>query len=200
MGYSDRVKQSRKNRKLNLIKVYGGKCSLCGQDKCADALAFHHINSEDKLFEISSGNCHKIEDDLAESKKCLLVCNNCHSEIHAGLQEGQDLFKYQVIDEEFAQSLIPKSHQNLLCSECGKPITIYSSTGLCASCVQKLHRTIERPNREELKEKIRTQSFLSIGKDYNVTDNAIRKWCKTYNLPNTKKEINKISEEDWKNI
>ena len=50
MGYSDRVKQSRKNRKLNLIKVYGGKCSLCGQDKCVDALSFHHIKPEDKLF------------------------------------------------------------------------------------------------------------------------------------------------------
>ncbi len=54
--------------------------------------------------------------------------------------------------------------------------------------------------REELKEMIRTESFLSIGKRFEVSDNAIRKWCVRYNLPKTKKEILNFSDEEWKLI
>ena len=35
---------------------------------------------------------------------------------------------------------------------------------------------------------------------YNVTDNTIRKWCKNYNLPFTKKEIKNLSNESWSKI
>lgn len=51
--------------------------------------------------------------------------------------------------------------------------------------------------REELKKKIRTQSFLSIGKEFNISDNAIRKWCDKFNLPRTKKEIKSYSDKEW---
>jgi len=47
---------------------------------------------------------------------------------------------------------------------------------------------------------IRTESFLSIGKRFEVSDNAIRKWCVRYNLPKTKKEILNFSDEEWKLI
>ena len=54
--------------------------------------------------------------------------------------------------------------------------------------------------REELKKLIRTQPFTQIAKQYQVTDNAIKKWCDKFNLPRTKKEIKTYSDEDWKNI
>lgn len=44
-------------------------------------------------------------------------------------------------------------------------------------------RKVDRPNRDELKKLIRNNSFLGLAKQFNVSDNAIRKWCKTYNLP-----------------
>ena len=46
----------------------------------------------------------------------------------------------------------------------------------------------------------RNDSFLSIGKQYGVTDNAIRKWCKVYGLPYKVSKIKKISDEEWENI
>ena len=55
-------------------------------------------------------------------------------------------------------------------------------------------------NRGELKDMIRTKPFTSIAKDFGVSDNAIRKWCDKYNLPRTKKEINKYTDEEWNNI
>lgn len=58
----------------------------------------------------------------------------------------------------------------------------------------KKQRKVERPSKEELEVLIKTESFLEIGRKYDVSDNAIRKWCKDYNLPFTKKEINKCYE------
>lgn len=59
-------------------------------------------------------------------------------------------------------------------------------------------RKVERPSREEFKELIRTISFTEIGQKYGVTDNAVRKWCDFYDLPRRKKDINIISDENWK--
>ena len=61
-------------------------------------------------------------------------------------------------------------------------------------------RKVERPCREDLKGLIRNKSFSEIGRLYNVSDNAIRKWCKRYNLPTRKMDINAISDEDWTKI
>lgn len=47
---------------------------------------------------------------------------------------------------------------------------------------------------------IRTMPFTMIAKEYNVSDNAIRKWCDSYNLPRRKADINNFTDEEWENI
>ena len=70
----------------------------------------------------------------------------------------------------------------------------------CSQC-SRIALKKEKPiSREELKELIRTSNFTAIGKQYEVTDNAIRKLCVSYNLPKTTKEIKAISNEDWTKI
>ena len=68
------------------VSYLGEKCSLCGYDTCIDALEFHHIDPTQKDFGISykgiTRSWDKIKDEL---DKCVLVCSNCHKEIHAGL-------------------------------------------------------------------------------------------------------------------
>jgi uncharacterized protein YjcR len=54
--------------------------------------------------------------------------------------------------------------------------------------------------REELKKLIRIMPFTQIGQKFNVSDNAIRKWCDKYNLPHKSSEIKKISNDEWENI
>lgn len=54
--------------------------------------------------------------------------------------------------------------------------------------------------REELKQRIRQFSFSEIGKNCNVSDNAVRKWCDKYGLPRRKKDINSYSNEEWDKI
>jgi len=76
----------RQRTKLKLIEYKGGKCQKCQYDKCVQALEFHHLNPKEKDFTIS-GKSWSFEKLKKESDKCVLVCNRCHTEIHAGLHE-----------------------------------------------------------------------------------------------------------------
>lgn len=85
------VSKQRKKNKLWLINKYGGKCVICGYNKYAGALQFHHLKKEEKKFGISeNGLCRRKEELLNESKKCILVCANCHSEIENDLNSQVD--------------------------------------------------------------------------------------------------------------
>jgi len=88
--YADRAEYiknavSKRRKKLHemAVKYKGGKCSLCGYDKCMDALEFHHINSNQKDFGLSqSGLTRSWAKTKRELDKCILVCANCHRELH----------------------------------------------------------------------------------------------------------------------
>jgi hypothetical protein len=68
------------------IAYKGGKCQCCGYNKYVGALEFHHINSEEKDFGISAkGYTRSWERVKEELDKCILVCANCHREIHGNI-------------------------------------------------------------------------------------------------------------------
>jgi len=46
----------------------------------------------------------------------------------------------------------------------------------------ELRKVKNRPNREELKEMLNEHGYSSVGRIYNVSDNAVRRWAKNYNL------------------
>ena len=75
----------RRSMKLQAIKLLGGKCSVCGYDRCIDALEFHHENPGEKEFKLGSGNTMSWKQYKTEAQKCILVCSNCHKEIHSEL-------------------------------------------------------------------------------------------------------------------
>ena len=71
-------------RKLKLIQTAGGCCSICGYRKNLAALVFHHTDADAKDFKLDmrSLSNRKLEPVLAEIEKCILVCANCHAELH----------------------------------------------------------------------------------------------------------------------
>lgn len=79
----DRISGVRRRYKLKLVEYKGGKCSICGYNKCLDALEFHHLNPNDKVFSLTCSDTRSFEKLKAEVDKCILVCANCHREIHA---------------------------------------------------------------------------------------------------------------------
>lgn len=75
----------RSSMKLQAIKMLGGKCIKCGYDKYIDALEFHYENPKEKDFKLGSGNTTSWDEYKIETLKCILVCLNCHKEIHSEL-------------------------------------------------------------------------------------------------------------------
>jgi hypothetical protein len=81
--YARWQKKARKERKLHLVKMLGGKCNRCGYNKCITALDFHHRDPSQKRFQIGShGMLRNWEDLVKEAEKCELLCKNCHAEEH----------------------------------------------------------------------------------------------------------------------
>ncbi len=72
--------------KERAIALLGGKCVICGYDKCPAAFDFHHMDPTQKDFVISSKMSW--EAIVEELKKCVLVCANCHREINVGWHPG----------------------------------------------------------------------------------------------------------------
>lgn len=70
-----------------LSELFGDSCSICGYDRCSAALEFHHVDASVKEQTPSKlvNNYSTIERMLEEVNKCILLCSNCHREIHAGL-------------------------------------------------------------------------------------------------------------------
>ena len=83
------VQRRRKELKLKAVEYKGGKCNICGYNKCIDALEFHHLNETEKSFGIGAkGYTRSWEKVKEELDKCILVCANCHREIHAGMHSN----------------------------------------------------------------------------------------------------------------
>ena len=66
---------------MQRLKMNG--CAICGYNKCNSALSFHHTNPQDKQIQVS-GKLLQYSDKriVGEIEKCILLCANCHREIH----------------------------------------------------------------------------------------------------------------------
>lgn len=62
---------------------------------------------------------------------------------------------------------------------------------LCYECNLK-NKSKNIPSKDDLEKLIYNTSFLQIGRIYNVSDNAVRKWCEKYNLPFRRHDINNM--------
>lgn len=103
-----------------------------------------------------------------------IICPNCHTQTDTFGNKKNKIENY--------------------CIDCGKKISNKSIR--CLKCAAKYtaelkKQNLNRPTKEKLKELIMTNSFVEIGKMYGVADNAVRKWCKKYNLPYLKADIKK---------
>lgn len=161
-------------RKRYLKKFPPIKCSICGQEPFWNGkpltLILDHING-------------KNHDNRFDNLRW--VCPNCNIQLPTTNRRKK----------AFGQKYN-------FCIDCGKKIT--SKSLRCAECAQKYRKDIAQESkpitREELKTLIRENIFVDIGKQFRVSDNAIRKWCKIFNLPSSSQQIKKINDEDWKKI
>lgn len=88
------VAKRRKKLKEMAISLKGGKCIFCGYNRSSAALDFHHIDGKTKEFGMSldgiTRSWKRVEKEL---EKCVLVCANCHREIHAGILQLSEVIQ-----------------------------------------------------------------------------------------------------------
>ena len=82
------VAKRRQNLRLKAIDYKGGRCVICAYNRSLQALDFHHLNPSQKDFGISAKGYTrswvKVKEEL---DKCVLLCANCHREIHDGITQ-----------------------------------------------------------------------------------------------------------------
>ena len=172
------VTRIRKRRKKEVVESFGGKCQMCGYNKCVDALCFHHTDPTLKEYTPTTIiNQWKTDRSIPQliKEKVILLCSNCHYEVHSEEYDHSiQVERYPVIKKE--------------CEVCGKSFFSMESPNnyqkLCSRECSDINRrkVSDRPSKEELKVLIEQYSFVRLGKMYGVSDNAVRKWAKKYEL------------------
>jgi hypothetical protein len=87
MANSQKVKEWRKRTKQRMIDAMGGSCVVCGYTRCSASLGFHHLDPSKKHFGFGGlrANPKSWEKISEELRKCVLICNRCHGEVHDGI-------------------------------------------------------------------------------------------------------------------
>ena len=153
------------------------KCSICGQEPIWQGKDLTLI-----LDHIDGDNHNSVLENLR------WVCPNCNQQLPT---TGFKKMRTPENPKEFFST----------CIDCGKKIGYRSLR--CTEC-SKIHKKelTQKVNisKEDLKEKIKNKSFISISKELDVSTSTIKRWCKKYNLPDKKSEIQKYTDEEWDKI
>lgn len=174
----------RRRTKQRGLTYKGSVCIVCGYNRSVRSLHFHHLDPNEKDMGVSSGNTIAWKRLKKELDKCVLLCSNCHGEVHDDLldltphlhknpspEEGQRMI------EEADLEIQNQKKQRPRCMVCQSEI--YRRSSRCKKCAG-LSRVgkktkIDWPSLETLLKRVETTSYLQVGKQLGVSDNAVRK-------------------------
>ena len=205
------VKNYRNRLKEKLVEYKGGKCEICGYDKCVEALEFHHLDPTEKEFGISSYSSLSFEKAKNEVDKCVLVCANCHREIHHALNEEKREHEMERERAAFSEILknreeydgikkVKNSYKFLLDAGILEDLKLGVDRKKILSKYHVSNRTFNRflsennieytkkkvidnkPTKEELITMLKTLSKNAISRLYDVSWHTVNKWCKSYEI------------------
>lgn len=108
-----------------------------------------------------------------------ILCPNCHSQT--------DTYAGKKNKKTKEQKLIELDRH---CPQCDSLITRRAT--LCNSCsgTKKAEekRSFVLPTKEELIQMLKDTNFVQVGKKYNVSANAVKKWCIKYSISSYSKD------------
>ena len=183
-NYRERIKKY-------LVECTGGKCRKCGYDKHFQVLDFHHIKKKKHSISYMICKHFQLEKIVQETKKCILLCSNCHRSLHFNLWKISEREKKIYFNDKVKRELFRKKKKELFkkkCKVCSKILTVKSNSEFqkrqfCShKCSYFAHRRTKWPTRNQLKKEIKRFSWLALGRKYKVSDNAVRKWARKHKI------------------
>lgn len=172
------------------------KCELCGYE---ESVELHHINGnpcDNRLenLQMLCPNCHAKTNNFRgkgrthKDPKELIITEEQALERHI-----QKTIKRRLPEElRKTRSIIP----TIICPICGKKFKPKGKAKYCSlECYNEAKMVINtiKPGAIQLLLDFKElKNFLQVGKKYNVSDNAIRKWCKLYGFPIKTKEMKEL--------
>lgn len=171
---SEAVKDWRKRTKERMVVAMGGSCVCCGYEGCIAVFRFHHLDKNAKEYSFGSARADikswaRMVDEL---RKCVLVCSNCHLEIHHGNREvPENAVRFS---EEFTDYKVMESVDRFnKCPICGKKKSIRLIT--CSKeCASRRSWHVDWA-KVDLGKLLMTRSILSIADELGISDASVRK-------------------------
>lgn len=193
--------------KLEAVEYKGGGCISCGYKTYAGALEFHHKDPKEKDFSIGQVKSRSLSSIKPELDKCILLCSNCHREIHAGYIKYENGSIIKSLPESLEWNLsVPDKHlkikkdldlitQRYKNKETTKDISktydvtpsyllkILNEEGIKITDIPEQHDTIHPkkgnyPSDEELSKLVWLKPSQQLAKEFGVSDVALAKHCK----------------------
>lgn len=200
-----------RNLKQQCIEYKGGSCISCGYNKYPGALDFHHLDPSEKDFNLGDVKHYSFTDKIKqELDKCILLCSNCHREIHGDylkydtelnkiIENKPEQFEYKR-NKTFVEDLNLNEVKNQL--EKGVSLeNLSESLGISKKYLniilnknniylnkieeQKMNTRPAKiiwPSKEELEKLLWEKSTVKIAEELGVSDNAVAKYCKKLGL------------------
>ena len=108
----------------------------------------------------------------------LVLERSQHTKLHEWLDRGAPYGENQGMNG--VNSVNSKADR--FCKVCLHTLQEKEKTYCSNKCRGLDNRKVDRPSKEELKVLIENNSWLALGRKFNVSDNAVRKWAKNYDL------------------
>lgn len=168
----------------------------------AEKMLGRELKPEEVVHHIDRNRKNNLEDNLM-----VFISERDHVLFHAyGLCEKLSDGTYKAIvqdnvdftyinmtkEDKETNNIKIKKIRKKLCPICNRNYK-YIESEKCIECLNK-NKSKNIPPKEILENYINKKiPFTQIGKEFGVTDNAVRKWCKKYNLPFRTSDIKKFA-------
>lgn len=166
-------------RKLELLAERGNKCEICGYNKNIAALDFHHLNPKNKSIQLDSRHLSNTSTEKIseEFKKCIVVCANCHRELHnAQLDKNNISNLLEEIKSKHA-SVFEKKKKMSICEQCGKEFEYSKGKKYCSKECRDIAQGRDKyPTYEEIIKKYNEfKSWEKVADFYGVTRKILKR-------------------------
>ena len=162
------------NTKIRIVEAFGGKCGICGYNKCNASLALHHINPTEKEFSFNKvrANPKSWDKIVVELRKCAMLCHNCHSEVHDGITHLPN--NVTRFDESYAK--YKETHTNVhLCPICNTITPDWKNTCSAKCSAKYSHINRMKWDSIDLPKLLETYTANEIANMYNCSNATIYK-------------------------